>query len=360
MTAMTAAPQRRWDEMLATLAALMPAGPAAVLVDGRGAQPAVVADRLAAALRAGQRPCSRLASTARLEGAGPELVLVAGPGVRGTRPWDLVIWLRTPPGPGPGVDGPGEDGPGRDGEGRADIVVDLHDPAWPVIRHVAAPLARDTGWYIRETQAFFALRAATWDRKFGADLPAYAAAIAEAGLPRGGVVADVGCGTGRALAALRDAVGPRGTVLAVDLTLEMLAAAAAAAGGARAALLAADARRLPLGGATVDAVFAAGLINHLPDAGAGLAELARITQPGGRLVLFHPSGRAALAARHGRPLRPDEPLSPRPLRDAMDRAGWCLDRYDDAPGRFLAVATRGPAAPGPAASRACRRSHDSG
>ena len=278
---------------------------------------------------------------------------MAGPGVHSTRPWDLVIWLRTRPGPGPGGDGPGEhgpgaDGPGRDGEAVADIVVDLHDPAWPVIRHVAAPLARDTGWYIRETQAFFALRAAIWDRKFGADLPAYAAAIAEAGLPRGGVVADVGCGTGRALAALRGAVGPRGTVLAVDLTLEMLAAAAAA-GGARAALLAADARRLPLGGATVNAVFAAGLINHLPDAGAGLAELARITRPGGRLVLFHPSGRAALAARHGRPLRPDEPLSPRPLRDAMDRAGWCLDRYDDAPGRFLAVATRGPAAPGQAA-----------
>jgi len=177
-------------------------------------------------------------------------------------------------------------------------------------------------------------------------------------------VADVGCGTGRALAALRDAVGPHGAVLALDLTLEMLAEARGAAGRARAALVAADARRLPLGGATVDAVFAAGLINHLPDAGAGLAELARITQPGGRLVLFHPSGRAALAARHGRPLRPDEPLSPRPLRDAMDRAGWCLDRYDDAPGRFLAVATRGPApgsaAPRPAASRACRRSHDSG
>jgi SAM-dependent methyltransferase len=350
MTRMTPAPQRRWDEVLATLAALVPPGPAAVLVDGTGAHPALLADRLAAALRAGERPCTRLAGTSRLEGAGPALVLAAGSGLRDSGPWDLVIWLRTPPDPGPGADGPGADGPGRDGEAGADIVVDLHDPAWPVIRHVAAPLARDTGWYIRETQAFFALRAATWDRKFGTDLPAYAAAIAEAGLPRGGVVADVGCGTGRALAALRDAVGPRGAVLAFDLTLEMLAEARGAGGRARAALVAADARRLPLGGATVDAVFTAGLINHLPDAGTGLAELARISRPGGRLVLFHPSGRAALAARHGRPLQPDEPLSPGPLRDAMDQAGWCLDRYDDAPVRFLAVATRGPAVPGPAAS----------
>ena len=334
MSTMTAAPQRRWDEVLATLAALMPPGPAAVLVDGQGGQPALVAERLAAALQARQRPCTRQASAGRPERGGAAVVLGAGPGLRGSRPWDLVIWLRTPP-------GPGADSAAGDGEAGADIVVDLHDPAWPVIRHVAAPLARDSGWYIRETQAFFALRAATWDRKFGADLPAYAAAITEASLPRDGVVADVGCGTGRALPALRDAVGPRGTVLALDLTLEMLTEARGVAGRARAVLVAADARRLPLGGATVNAVFAAGLINHLPDAGAGLAELARITRPGGRPVLFHPSGRAALAARHGRPLRPDEPLSPRPLRDAMDRAGWCLLRYDDAPGRFLAVAARG-------------------
>jgi ubiquinone/menaquinone biosynthesis C-methylase UbiE len=40
------------------------------------------------------------------------------------------------------------------------------------------------------------------------------------------VVIEVGCGTGRALAALRQAVGPHGTVIAVDLTPEMLRHAA--------------------------------------------------------------------------------------------------------------------------------------
>src|SRR5690242_17741167 len=82
---------------------------------------------------------------------------------------------------------------------------------------------------LRGTRAFFASRAAGWDVRFGDDLPAYAAAVAESELPRGGVVVDLGCGTGRALPALRAAVGPAGTVLALDATPEMLYAAAARA-----------------------------------------------------------------------------------------------------------------------------------
>ena len=194
--------------------------------------------------------------------------------------------------------------------------------------------------YITETRAFFSCRAATWDTRFGDDLPGYAAAIAEAGIARGGVVIDVGCGTGRALPPLRDAVGPAGAVVAVDLTPEMLDVARPASQAARAALVLADARRLPFAAASADAVFAAGLVNHLPDAEAGLAELARITRPGGRLVLYHPSGRAALAARHGRTLSPTEPLSAAPLRRSTQATGWRLAAYDDAADRFFAVAVR--------------------
>ena len=91
---------------------------------------------------------------------------------------------------------------------------------------------------------------------------------------------------------------------------------------------------------SVDAVFAAGLIGHLPDVIPGLSELARVTVDGGRLCLFHPSGRAALAGRRGRTLAPDEPLAHGPLSDALRRSGWRLDVYDDPPHRFLALATR--------------------
>ena len=194
--------------------------------------------------------------------------------------------------------------------------------------------------YVAETQAFFGCRAATWDAKFGDDLPAYRAAVTEAGIRRGGVAIDVGCGTGRALPPLREAVGPDGSVIAVDLTPEMLAAARPKSSAAGAAVILADARALPFADASADAIFAAGLVNHLPDTEAGLRELARVVRSGGLLVLFHPSGRAALAARHGRALAADEPLADGMLRRSPAAAGWRLTAYDDAPQRFFAVAER--------------------
>jgi ubiquinone/menaquinone biosynthesis C-methylase UbiE len=194
--------------------------------------------------------------------------------------------------------------------------------------------------YIAETRAFFGRRAASWDAKFGDDLPAYCAAVAEAGIRRGGAAVDVGCGTGRALPPLREAVGPQGSVFAVDVTPEMLAAARPKSITAKAALILADARSLPFADASADAIFAAGLVNHLPDSEAGLRELARVTRPGGLLVLFHPSGRVALAARHGRVLAPDELLTEGVLRRRTAAAGWRLTAYDDAPQRFFALAQR--------------------
>ncbi|GAA1832045.1 hypothetical protein GCM10009682_58220 [Luedemannella flava] len=304
----------RWAAVLAQLDSFLTRADAAhVLVEGAdGDRCALVADRLAGALRAG------------------DVEIVRGPQWRDHRPAGrraLVIWLRTGGAPG-------------DGEHGADVVIDLRDAAWPVIRRVREGLADHDGWHASESRAFFAVRAATWDTQFGDDLPAYAAGVAAAELPVGGAVLDAGCGTGRALPALREAVGGRGVVFGADVTPEMLEVAADRATRAGATLVRADALRLPFGAASVDAVFAAGLINHLPDPVAGLAELARVTRPGGRLVLFHPSGRAALAARHGRELRPDDLFAEGPLRTATTRAGWRLDTYDDAPHRFLTLATR--------------------
>ncbi|HWU09879.1 MAG TPA: methyltransferase domain-containing protein [Streptomyces sp.] len=189
-------------------------------------------------------------------------------------------------------------------------------------------------------QDFFSVRAAEWDSRFPDDGPAYAAAVGELGLRPGGAVLDAGCGTGRALQALRTAVGPGGTVLGADLTPAMLHAALRAGRGASGALLMADVVRLPLRAGTLDAVFAAGLISHLPRPEQGLAELARVVRPGGRLALFHPVGRAALAARHGRCLSGDDLRAEPRLAPLLAEAGWQLDTYTDEDSRFLALAVR--------------------
>ncbi len=189
-------------------------------------------------------------------------------------------------------------------------------------------------------QEFFGVRAADWDRRFPDDGPAYAAAVAELGLREGGRVLDAGCGTGRALPALRAAVGPSGMVLGADLTPEMLREAARAGRDRDGALLLTDVAALPLRSSSLDAVFAAGLIAHLPRPADNLREIHRVVRPGGVLALFHPIGRAALAARQGRALTPDDLRAEPNLRALLTGAGWRMTSYADEDTRFLVLAVR--------------------
>ncbi|MGW5046319.1 class I SAM-dependent methyltransferase [Streptomyces griseoluteus] len=191
-------------------------------------------------------------------------------------------------------------------------------------------------------QEFFTARAAGWDNRFPDDGPAYAAAVSDMGLGEGDRVLDAGCGTGRALPPLRAAVGSSGTVIGADLTSAMLEAASQAGRGREGALLLTDVTALPLRTESLDAVFAAGLIAHLPEPSENLRELARVVRRRGTLALFHPIGRAALAARQGRQLTPDDLRAEANLGPLLARSGWSMTSYVDEPGYFLALAVREP------------------
>jgi len=308
---------------------LTPRAPLTVIIDG-GDQGA--AARFAARLAAAFPPSARAWNVDAVLGlTGPSGgVLDSALNVLEPAADRVIVYLRTS----------GRAARSSTGEQRAHVVIDHRDPQWPVIRQVHPRLADPDRWHLAESQAFFAPRAAGWDQRFGDDLPAYAVAVEAAEPTPGDVALDVGCGTGRALPALAAAVGPAGRVIGLDCTPDMLAEARTQARDRSAELIQADARHLPLADATAGVVFAAGLVHHLPDPEAGLVELARVTRAGGRLVLFHPSGRAALAARHGRALSPDEPLNEDNLAPLLRRTGWTLTRYEDPDDRFLALAVR--------------------
>jgi SAM-dependent methyltransferase len=193
---------------------------------------------------------------------------------------------------------------------------------------------------LAEIRDFFAARAAGWEERFPDDGPAYAAAVDALGPPTGGIALDAGCGTGRALPALRRAVGPGGIVIGLDITREMLDEANRRGRRGVADLMLADVRRLPLPDGCVDAVLGAGLLPHLGNVAAGLAELARVTRQSGRLGLFHPIGRAALAARHGGHPDPEDVRAEPAIRKLLGETGWRVDLVDDGEDRYLVVASR--------------------
>jgi len=103
---------------------------------------------------------------------------------------------------------------------------------------------------------------------------------------------DAGCGTARRLrgAGAAFAVG-------VDLSGEMIGA-----GQSGARVMVADIRLLPLADETFDVVWCRLVIGHLPECAVAYAELARVSVPGGLLIVtdFHA---AAVAAGHRRTFR---------------------------------------------------------
>ncbi len=95
-------------------------------------------------------------------------------------------------------------------------------------------------------------------------------------LPRGSVL-DVGCGVGHSFRML----APRRTV-GVDTDPAALA-------GQERETVVADMRRLPFDQSSFDAAVAVHSIEHVPDPGRALAEVARVVRPGGVAVFVTPN-----------------------------------------------------------------------
>ncbi|HUC57222.1 MAG TPA: class I SAM-dependent methyltransferase, partial [Streptosporangiaceae bacterium] len=112
------------------------------------------------------------------------------------------------------------------------------------------------------------------------DLPA--AVLGSLALSGTEVIADIGCGNGAYLAELHRR-GHLGQVIGLDASPGMLGAAAPRCPGA--ALVNGDAMELPLADSAADVTLAMHMLYHVPDPAAAVAELKRVTAPGGRTVI---------------------------------------------------------------------------
>ncbi|MBA3621701.1 MAG: methyltransferase domain-containing protein [Euzebyales bacterium] len=102
-------------------------------------------------------------------------------------------------------------------------------------------------------------------------------------------ILDVGCGPGLLACELAAAVGPAGTVIAIDTSEQMLGAAAQRAtqdGVVEWTRFArADATALPVADGCLHAVTGTQVYEYVPDLARAFAEIARVLRPGGRVAI---------------------------------------------------------------------------
>jgi SAM-dependent methyltransferase len=163
---------------------------------------------------------------------------------------------------------------------------------------------------------------------------------------RGQIVFEPGCGAGRLTRLLAEWVGPRGRVVAVEVSTEMVTAAARTVSGGReprdwiiseagtyvlppsdahgqVELILGQAEELPLPPATIDLALLFCVFPHFSDKGKALRRFRWLVKPGGRLVISHLTGSELLNSLHegaGEPVRcdriPDQPILVEMLRSA--------------------------------------------
>ena len=107
-------------------------------------------------------------------------------------------------------------------------------------------------------------------------------------------ILDVGCGTGTAEVSLARLRLSQMHLFGVDLVFERVRDAHVATRGinARVGYAVADAARLPFSDKVFDSTYCVAVLQHIRDLSGALGEIARVTRPGGRLLVVEPDNAA--------------------------------------------------------------------
>ncbi|WP_405853346.1 methyltransferase domain-containing protein [Streptomyces sp. NBC_00090] len=157
-----------------------------------------------------------------------------------------------------------------------------------------------------------------WVREYlGPVLPAGDAGGAGAGASRAGRVLDVGAGPGHIAEAVHRA-RPEAEVTAFDGNPERLAAGTGSPDGAALLRRSGDARALPFEDGSFDLVYSRLMLQYVAERERVVAEMARVTRPGGRVVLFDLDGQLVW---HD-PMGPELRAALDPVTEALAASGF--------------------------------------
>jgi len=193
-------------------------------------------------------------------------------------------------------------------------------------------------------RAFFDERAVGWEqrcypRETRARLSELVDGLADRlALAEVSTLLDLGAGTGVLYPDLRRTLAPSARVFALDISHAMLREGADKPWHAGDLRIQATALALPLADASIDLVLCFAAFPHFADASRALTEMARVTRPGGQVVIAHLMSRDELRAHHGRHHAVARDLLPAEaeMRSLYARAGISTLEIRDCPGLYLA------------------------
>jgi ubiquinone/menaquinone biosynthesis C-methylase UbiE len=197
------------------------------------------------------------------------------------------------------------------------------------------------------TRGYFDRMARRWDDfgdpdKLGRRLEPL---VAMFDIPKGGIVLDVGTGTGILHPWLLAAVGHSGKVLAFDFSRRMLEQALGKRPSQNLTCFQADVTAIPLSGMTCDCVVCFAAFPHFYNKRQALLEMARVTKDGGRVLIAHLMSRSELVRHHH--ASPEVAGHGLPPAGEMERlfseAGMENISIRDEPGLYFAQGVRTPA-----------------
>ena len=187
---------------------------------------------------------------------------------------------------------------------------------------------------------FFNKMAEGWDEKFYSPemmerLPQLVSLFQ---LRKGAKILDGGAGTGGIVPYLLEAIGPEGSIWAVDFAEEMVKIGRKKfQKESRVIFELASVEDLPYMDRFFDQIVCFGAFPHFEDQGKALQEMNRVLKPQGTLIIAHALSSVALRSHHQNcaPVSKDFLPEEAEMRSLMERAGFQLQRLVDQPKCYL-------------------------
>jgi ubiquinone/menaquinone biosynthesis C-methylase UbiE len=189
------------------------------------------------------------------------------------------------------------------------------------------------------TKAYFNQQAHTWDEKVVekdiAKLEHIAGCLT---IGSGATVLDVGTGTGVFLPYLRNKIGSRGRIIALDHAEKMLARALVKDCGGQIDYLCGDVLALPVADEICNAVVCYSSLPHFPDKIKAMLEIKRILKKGGQVFICHSSSREHINSIHRRIPSVQNDLLPDAIEMTMllTNAGFTEIKVEDKTDNYFA------------------------